>query len=207
MQCTDIREQLSALLYGELSSTAREAVSRHVKACARCALAFEDVKRVRSLLDESAVSETVDVTDRIMARMAHLVADPPAGHGTVPACYRRGWAVVAAVAALVLLSLVVGRHLWVTPEQESSVDELVQSTESLVSDVREAFLEAGRGVTAATATVAGETKGVWLAMADSVPVAQIGDFVNQGRAIITEDLGEMSAAVGRFLLSPQREDL
>lgn len=198
MRCEEIRTQLSALLDGELSPPAREAVARHVEACGRCALFLEELSRVTRFLDRSSVPEKVDLADEIMAAVKAEAVRPavPVGRraARVP-----GW--ILAAAAVVLFCLVI-RNVWVTPPPvDDSVGQVVATAGSLFSDVGRAFVDAGRGVTAASEAVAGDAKGLWLAMADESPAARITDMVGQGREILSGDLGEVSAMVGRLFSS------
>ena len=201
MRCEEIRTQLSALLDGELSTPAREAVMRHVEACGRCALFLEELSQVTRMLDASSVPEKIDQAEGIMAAVradtARRAAASSSGFGKARVS---GWLLAAAAAAFLCL---VVRNIWITPPPDDSVEQIVESAGSLFSEVGQAFVDAGRGVTAATETVAGDAKGLWLAMADGSPTSRITDMVDQGRAFIAEDLGEVSAMVGRLFFSAE----
>jgi hypothetical protein len=51
MNCTQVRENLPALLYGDLNATTRDAVQNHLTSCSACQLELAAFQRVRGALD------------------------------------------------------------------------------------------------------------------------------------------------------------
>ena len=71
MNCTQARENLPALLYGDLDATTTSAVQYHLANCSTCRLELAELERVRSALDSvPAAPVRVDVPSLIQQAAA-----------------------------------------------------------------------------------------------------------------------------------------
>ena len=90
--CDDIRDDLAALLYGELPANEEAAVEGHVQDCAPCARLLAELRATEALLARWSAPRVVENPGTLAASIA-AEARPPR---------RRGWLRVASAAAVLL---------------------------------------------------------------------------------------------------------
>lgn len=113
MDCSDVQDQLSAYLDGELTSEVREAVSRHFEHCQTCAA---DVAAFRKLSEAVRRLPTPDVAPpamwaEISAKLDGQSSDIPGAQTSFQRKWFSGAGKTILLAALVLLIL--GSGIWV----------------------------------------------------------------------------------------------
>lgn len=99
MNCEEIKNELPAMLYGELDETAAETVRAHLDTCAACREVFAELTRARNLLDcwhEPGIS--VPAYDPDQQRLS--------AESTGPRNSRRLLPLAAALAACLVLALI-----------------------------------------------------------------------------------------------------
>jgi predicted anti-sigma-YlaC factor YlaD len=110
MNCTQARESLPALLYGDLDTPARNAVQNHLTSCPVCRLEFAAFQRVRGALD-SVSSPPVQID---VARLFQQVAARKAKQARR---WRRAAMAVCGIAAALLLVVLLRLEVRVQPQQ------------------------------------------------------------------------------------------
>jgi len=191
MRCREVQVRLSALADGELSPSEREAVLRHLHACGRCALRYDQLKATSALLDRTALPEQARLVDRVMSRLAaERVESSPAG--------RRGdlWRGVAAAAAGVLLLL--GGYLAVRGSSDQNgaprLERALSAAQSFLGAMQDLLLDTGKGVTAVPADLAVQAREAFLsARSEGDGFKFLGDLSRQ--ITLTERLSEVSSVV------------
>ena len=68
MRCKEVRRELSALLDGELSPSAGKAIRRHVDSCGSCSLFYDELTRVKQLVDRERVDEAIETAEPLKGR-------------------------------------------------------------------------------------------------------------------------------------------
>src|SRR5450755_2766033 len=86
--CTEVREQLAMMLYGELSFDEEEIVETHLDACAECRVALERQRELHGAFDRLQVEPPPSLLRECRAALAAQWAGPP----TAPiAKHADGW--------------------------------------------------------------------------------------------------------------------
>ena len=102
MLCEEARARLSAYLDGELPETATQEIEEHLRACAGCNAAFEQLRKADSLLNADVPPPVPHgFADRVMA--AANAREPRPTPATVPL-----WPSLLRIAAAVVIGLGVG---------------------------------------------------------------------------------------------------
>jgi anti-sigma factor RsiW len=105
MKCRHVHEALFPYLDGALAATEREALERHVGACAGCRAELERTKALMERLDAARVEPPLDVDGAWLAFQERLREVEPARSPT--AWWRRWWLLPVPVAAAAAVALVV----------------------------------------------------------------------------------------------------
>jgi len=92
--CDDIRDELAALLYGELPPDQEAAVERHLQNCAPCARILAELRATAGLLAHWSAPRVVESPSTIAASVAAQAHRPR----------RRSWLRIAAAAAILLFA-------------------------------------------------------------------------------------------------------
>ncbi len=197
MRCDEIRNDLSALIDGELDRGARAAVEAHVGACAECAALRRDLRRVRELVDREIGTARGGTTDAVM----RAVGSPAHRRGAALARAARRWTArrwVRAAAAALIVAGIAGVVL-LRREQPSAVQNVVAATQGLLDSVKLACIETGRGISAAPENVASEAHSVWLAFAGDAAAQRFSEVVGLGGEAVPRAAARVSSAFGGFL--------
>ncbi|MBI5379111.1 MAG: zf-HC2 domain-containing protein [Nitrospirae bacterium] len=101
MSCDEIREKLSLYLEEELPDTEREALDRHLAACAACA---ETLSLLREVSTGLRRMEEAEPPPRLARKIQEAIADNARRQRARPAWWR-SWAPALAAAAVVLLTI------------------------------------------------------------------------------------------------------
>lgn len=118
--CIEYREQISALLDGQLPRKERQTLLAHLAACPACQAYWEDQLAIRAALTSLEAQAPAGFTDAVMAQVAQTAQNSPAGEKSakkiIPFPHWRRWAAAAACCALVLLGARMGFGGGETPD-------------------------------------------------------------------------------------------
>ena len=135
------------LFYGELSGAERDAMAQHVLECSDCASALDELKVIRAALEARPKVSAPEGGDweRFMARLEDAIqqppAEPPASDTVAPARVQhsvRRLVSIAALLALVTLSVYVALRQPTRPSSNSAPGELTAVSETPVACTRSA---------------------------------------------------------------------
>jgi hypothetical protein len=85
--CTEVRNQLAMMLYGELSFDEEEIVETHLDACAECRAALERQRELHVAFDRLQVEPPPSLLRECRAALGEQLAGAPAQ----PAVHKQGW--------------------------------------------------------------------------------------------------------------------
>lgn len=208
MHCHEVAQQLSALLDGELSASAEEAVTRHIDSCGHCAVQHEQLKQVDRLFHQTKLPEhrLPRLTDRIMASVSgpekdsYPRAKPMSRDKSGLFSPERRWGTFVRAAAVILFACLVLTPFWIgSPRETDAVANIMKETEVLLADISRTFSTAGWAVAAAPQDMANNVKGVWLAMAGDTAENRLSEALEQTQAAIPDGVDAVSGYLGQFL--------